>query len=325
MKSDQLTIRRARPEDRHAVLELLAASLGWACDETFASFFAWKHEQNPFGPSPAWVATDGDRIAGFRTFLQWRFEHPDGRVRRAVRAVDTATAPDYQGRGVFRQLTLQAVAELTDDGFDFVFNTPNDKSRPGYLKMGWVQAGRVAVEARIAGLRSARRMLGARVAADRWSIPVDAGVPAADGFRDPALTVALSPNADGSKLRTEQTIAFLQWRYAYDRFHYRLLPVADDPAAGFVVFRVRRRGTATEATVCEIVCGAGTPRISKILRTVLKTTNADYAIVARRSPLRDRVAPMPGQGPILTLRPLAEKTVPDLDDLALSLGDVEAL
>src|SRR5262249_20381845 len=129
----ELTIRRAGPEDESAVLELLAASLGWKRDETFETFFAWKHERNPFGPSPAWVAVDAGRVVGFRTFLQWQFEHPDGRPRRAVRAVDTATAPDYQGRGVFRRLTLHAVDELREDGIDFVFNTPNAKSRPGYL------------------------------------------------------------------------------------------------------------------------------------------------------------------------------------------------
>jgi GNAT superfamily N-acetyltransferase len=245
VSTHQLVIRRAEPEDRAAVLALLSASLGWACDETFAAFFEWKHEANPFGRSPAWVACDGERVVGFRTFLQWGFEHPDGHVRRAVRAVDTATAPDYQGRGVFRQLTLDAVDALKSDGVHFIFNTPNDKSRPGYLKMGWVQAGRIPVEVSIAGLASARRMLGARVAADRWSIPVDAGVPVADGLRDPGFATALLAQPRVSTLRTQRTLPFLQWRYAYDRFHYRLLPVADDHAAGFVVFRVRRRGTAT--------------------------------------------------------------------------------
>ncbi len=36
-----------------------------------------------------------------------------------------------------------AVDELTTDGVDAIVNTPNDKSRPGYLEMGWPEVGRV--------------------------------------------------------------------------------------------------------------------------------------------------------------------------------------
>ena len=105
--------RRTTAADQPAVLALLADSLGWDRDPAFADFFEWKHLQNPFGPSPAWVAVHEGAIVGFRTFLRWQFDHPDGRVRQAVRAVDTATAPEFQGRGIFRQLTMAAVEELT--------------------------------------------------------------------------------------------------------------------------------------------------------------------------------------------------------------------
>ena len=325
MTHGELTIRRAHPDDEPAVLELLAASLGWKRDARFASFFKWKHERNPFGPSPAWVAVDARRVVGFRTFLQWQFEHPDGRTRRAVRAVDTATAPDYQGRGVFRRLTLHALDELRDDGIDFVFNTPNDKSRPGYLKMGWMQLGRVGVAAHIAGLHGVRRMVRARVPADRWSIPVDIGVPVGDLLRDPAVAAVLACGPPGATMRTKRTVPFLEWRYGYDRFHYRALAAGGNPAAGFAVFRVRRRGGATEATVCELVPGNGTTRVRDLLRAVTRATGADYAIVAGRTPMRDRVAPLPHQGPILTYRPLADDGAVRLDDFRLSLGDVEAL
>jgi len=76
-------------------------------------------------------------------FLRWMFLRPEGGVATAVRAVDTATLPAAQGRGVFTRLTTTAVDELREQGVDFVFNTPNDRSRPGYLKMGWQVVGRV--------------------------------------------------------------------------------------------------------------------------------------------------------------------------------------
>src|SRR4051812_44475935 len=70
---DELELRGARADDNPQVLELLVASLGWVPDEAYASYFAWKHS-GPFGASPSWVAVDGDRIAGFRTFMRWEFE-----------------------------------------------------------------------------------------------------------------------------------------------------------------------------------------------------------------------------------------------------------
>ena len=129
-------MRRADDSDRPSVLDLLAGSLGWDRDQKFAELFAWKHVRNPFGPSAAWVAVEHEAVVGFRTFLRWQFEHPDGRTRRAVRAVDAATSPAHRRQGIFRRLTLTAVDELIAEGVDFVFNTPNANSRPGYLRMG---------------------------------------------------------------------------------------------------------------------------------------------------------------------------------------------
>ena len=45
------------------------------------------------------------------------------------------------GRGVFRALTMHALDELHARGVSFVFNTPNDQSRPGYMNMGWRPVG----------------------------------------------------------------------------------------------------------------------------------------------------------------------------------------
>ena len=79
---------------------------------------------------------------GFRTLMRWEFLDGE-RVVRAVRAVDTATHPDYQGRSIFTRLTLHALDELVAEGVEFVFNTPNEQSRPGYLKMGWQVVGQL--------------------------------------------------------------------------------------------------------------------------------------------------------------------------------------
>jgi hypothetical protein len=56
------TIRPADPDDRPGIIRLAVRALGWRGDERDEAFFAWKHDDNPFGPSPAWVATDAAQI-----------------------------------------------------------------------------------------------------------------------------------------------------------------------------------------------------------------------------------------------------------------------
>ena len=107
---DGIVTRRASRDDFPAVLELLRRALGWVDDD--ARFLEWKHLQNPFGESPMWVALAGARVVGFRAFLRWELVGPDGRVRHAARAVDTATDPDFEGRGIFTRLTLEALDAL---------------------------------------------------------------------------------------------------------------------------------------------------------------------------------------------------------------------
>jgi len=172
-----LTIRRATAADRPEILALLAASLGRdGTDARYEALFAWKHELNAFGRSPTWLACDGDRVAGIRVLMPWEFRRGELTIR-AVRAVDTATHPDYQGRGIFTRLTLHAIEELRAEGVDFVFNTPNDQSRPGYLKMGWQVVGQIPVAVRVRNPLAARRMVAARVPAGKWSLDTAAGVP----------------------------------------------------------------------------------------------------------------------------------------------------
>lgn len=325
--ASEIVVRSATDADRPAVLELLADSLGWERDASFAEFFEWKHIQNPFGASPAWVALDGEAVVGFRTFLQWRFEHPDGRTRRAVRAVDTATSPAHQGRGIFRRLTLTAVEQLQAGGFDFVFNTPNANSRPGYLRMGWSTVGRVPIVARVGGLASALRMRASRAPAERWPVETAAGAPASEVLADPRVGDLLDAAGPPTRLRTARTPAYLRWRYGLAALGYRAITLDGDPAAGLAVFRVRRRGAATEAGVSDLLVPLGAAATARrLLRLVARETGADYAIRVGRPLPRAGFIPFPRQGPILTWRPLADSSPPPrLADLDLSLGDVELL
>ena len=300
------------------MLALLGASLGWRPDDLHARLFAWKHRENPFGVSPAWVATVDDEIVGFRTFLRWEFV-VDGEPVRAVRAVDTATHPDHRGRGVFAGLTAHALDALRDDGVAFVFNTPNDQSRPGYLKMGWRPVRRLAVLARPGSVGALGRIARARTAADKWSLPRRAvcrpprpSAPAARRSlpapaRHPACTAPIGRLPDVAvRLRAARLPRREQRR---SRSRHRRVPTAPTWPGGRGC-RVRGAGQDPGET-------------RRLLGRVLRESGADYAVRVGDHLPRARFMPLPGRGPILVCRQLSPSPAPPPEAWHLGLGDVE--
>jgi predicted N-acetyltransferase YhbS len=313
VNADALMIRPAASGDRPSIIRVAVRALGWRGDERDRAFFAWKHDDNPFGPSPAWVATERGEIVGFRTFLCWEFARGAERLRM-VRAVDTASDPDHQGKGLFRRLTLSAVAELSAAGYDAVFNTPNMLSRPGYLKMGWTELGRPALGARPRGPLGALRMARSREPAEKWSEPAMVGQPAVDALRGSGLDTLLATLPAPTGWGTPRMAAYLRWRYGFEPLHYRALEVRD----GLAVFRVRRRGPSREVALCEwLAPGPDRRALGRLVDAA-----GDYAVACGLGAAHGLMS-LPRLGPVVTWRPLARPDVPALGDLAFRLGDLE--
>lgn len=330
-----MAIRPYREADEVGVLELLEASLGgspsggWAPD-----FFRWKHLANPFGKSLLLVAEQGGRIIGLRAFLRWRFRAGTRNVE-AVRAVDTATHPDFQGRGVFSQLTRQALDVLREE-VDLVFNTPNEKSLQGYLKMGWSVVGRIPISIRVRRpMRLARHFRSLAAPAVPGGVALDAA-PASQVLRDhPALEALLA--GDGTRedrLNTERDPRYLRWRYGEAPLDYRAVEERQgDQLLGAAIFRVRRRGVLLETAVGELLAAPGDGRTARrLLRQVIAAAPADYVTgVFPGGSLSARAAHSSGflrapKGVTFVVNPLRSGVRPDPADLrswALSLGDVE--
>lgn len=316
-RDDSLEIREANAADVPAVLSLLRSAMDRGGDDRFERLFRWKHLDNVFGISPAWVATDGDAVVAARYLMRWEWRHGGDRLR-AVRAVDTATDPGYQGRGLFTRLTRHALSELAS-GTDFVFNTPNDQSRPGYLKMGWVVVGRLRpsiVPCSVAGLGRALR---ARVPAAHWSLESRAGVSAAEALADTAtIDGLLEASPATGHLETARDVEFLRWRYAAGPLTYRVVRTADAMA----IVRVRARGRAREGVLADVLAPDTRAR-AHVIRAVRRQLDADY-LLGFGLGWRDRAVPLAGQGPVLTHRALgAGEDAPPLRSWAVTLGDIE--
>ncbi|MEQ8840690.1 MAG: GNAT family N-acetyltransferase [Acidimicrobiales bacterium] len=310
------TVRRATIDDIPAAIEVATAALGWTPGEPHEAFFRWKHLENPAGASPMWLAIDDGAAVGFRTMLRWTFHDEAGELRPAARAVDTATHPDHERRGIFRALTTEAVDDLTSEGVAFVFNTPNDNSRPGYLRMGWRDVGRIPTRVAVAGPRSLPRLARARTAARKWSEPCPAGTPVEQAIDDLVALERATPRPPA--LTTVRSRDHLLWRYGFEPLHYRVLRT--DAAAAVV--RLRRRGPALEAVLAEIFSpDAASTR--HLLRAVRRQLPADHLLTLAATPHPAPWLPtLPRLGPRLTVRDLAAAG-PDRDRFRFSLGDIE--
>ena len=313
---DEIEIRPATAEDRPAMLELCRASLGWGDDPRFDELFAWKHDRNVFGPSYMWVAEMDGRVVGLRAFMRWEFVR-GGEVLRAVRAVDTATHPDVQGRGLFTAMTLHAVDEVRADGVDFVFNTPNDASRPGYLKMGWHHVGRLPAAIRPIGARGAITAARARVPASHWPIEWDGGVPiedVADAWGDEAPA-----SDDPRRIRTRRGPEFAMWRFGSPLLGYRAIEVD----GGRLVARLRARGDAKEL----VVLGGTGLDDAQLDRAAVDAAGDAGATHALRLGTGNRHGwiPVPNLGPILTWRGVNAQAMPPLSNWSVTMADIELL
>jgi hypothetical protein len=239
--------------------------------------------------------------------------------------VDTATDPAFQGRGIFSRLTLHGIDELRAEGVGLIFNTPNAKSLPGYLKMGWEVVGRPAVCVMPTGISSLWQLAGARTAASRNPIAIGVGERPDEVFADVDAVARLFARIAGhSGLATLRTPEYLRWRYGFEPLHYRVVLHTSSPDDGLAVFHLRRRGRAIEATIGDVITPAATPWVEhELMRKIARLTGADYLLRIDHRRWMRGFLPVPKNGPVLTFRSIDGRKIPTLSDLSLTMGDVE--
>ena len=307
-----MKLRPTTPADRPAIIDLLQRSMGETSTEKSEAYWSWKHEENPFGPSPVLVAEADDRLVGVRAFMRWTWSR-GGEEYRALRAVDTATDPDYRGRGIFKRLTLQLVEDCKGAGDDFIFNTPNEKSAPGYLKMGWRELGRLPVSLRpLRPLRLALSLAG-------LSGPTSAPAPSAS-----TADLELYPTIDHRQRGwyTPRSTEFLHWRYAR-------CPVVDYAATGeegryLVIYYFKQQQWGREMRVVDrIVADGNEAACRRAIGHLARRAGAVLISEAPRSGRRSWSAITLAKGPLLTFRPLNYDRPPGVTDWSYNLGDME--
>lgn len=297
--------------------------------------FRWKHLDGHFGASGGAVALHDGQVVGFRLLMPWRWR-AGAQVHHSLRAVDAAVVQQHQGRGLMRLLTDIAIRSLAGPS-DLVMSTPNPRSRAGHLKMGWSQVGTVPVAIR--PRRPLRFALGVRRVRDgSTGTPIDCHLaPADEAFAAPEAVAGLLEhvaNGDG-RLTTDRSAEYLRWRYAHAAdLDYRHVAVhRGGELVGLAFARPRWRGSLAELTVSEVLVPRGDRTTARaLLRELGRGSGCDHLATVTGLDrdlsgafIRSGFVAPPGQGIVVTARPLVDATPDPADPAswAFSLGDLE--
>lgn len=315
-----MVIRKSTLEDIPAIVALLKRSLGEQSSPKTIDYWNWKHVNNPFGASPVLVAEENGQLIGVRAMLQWQWQIGELNFS-TLRAVDTATDPLHQGKGIFSLLTKQMIQDALESGKKFIFNTPNEKSKPGYIKMGWMEAGKLPVGLALyfpTIFSNTTYALGESKVYDIQKLEV-----LCSKWND---TMALS-----GKVFTPKSPEYLHWRYTENPIiKYQVICTENI----YMAFYIKNRKLCKELRISELLYTGKIKEVKKIIKKLLqqqvnihKTYFVSFSPL--NTPLIKQMFKFSGEyGPIFTLRSVnvsnpEKEFISNLDNWNYFLGDLE--
>lgn len=307
-----MIIRKGNDNDLHEIISLLKISLGEELIPKNTAFWNWKHRHNPFGESPVLVAELDNRIIGVRAFIKWEYIQ-NGHIIPAQRAVDTAVHPDFQGKGIFSQLTRQLLEKSKLDGAKLIFNTPNKKSINGYFKLGWERWARLPV--RFKPIFSTGNQTS----------------PEKDYFWEKAsafINQLEKQKLEGSGVQTHLAKGYLNWRYRDCPFvSYKLI---SDYSSYLLIYRLKESKWGKELRICDLFT-LGNPDTKSLSLGIKEVESWEKPRFVTFSGLQSieflpnnwKFMPPIPMGPVITLKQINPQLQPVNLPWSWSLGDLE--
>ncbi|MFZ5661286.1 MAG: GNAT family N-acetyltransferase [Pseudomonadota bacterium] len=97
------------------------------------AYLRWLYTENPAGSVIGFNARVGGRLAAHYVCVPVSLEL-DGQRTRALLSLNTATHPDFQGRGLFTRLAEQTYQAGAREGARLVYGVANANSTPGFIR-----------------------------------------------------------------------------------------------------------------------------------------------------------------------------------------------
>ena len=309
-----MKIREANKNDISGILKVLKASLGEQSSKKTIEVWNYKHVKNPFGPSLVLIAEENDEIIGVRAFMRWEWQQGKN-VYSALRAVDTATHPDHQGKGIFKKLTLKAleIAKINND--DFVFNTPNSQSKPGYIKMGWKEVSKLNV--RLVPVNPIYWKRKSHLNEVNYSV---------ENFRKLNLDNWNEQLKELTKIFVPKNEEYLKWRYYNNPMQSYMIASTNEY---FIAGYVKKHTKFRELRISELIFNSGVKK--KVIEKIENWAKGEgVQVISIQFPFREKFSFLDFSGsfgPVLTFKKINSDIDEDLflqlENWGYSLGDLE--
>ena len=112
-----------------------------------AAYLRWLYVDNPDGLVVGFDAFSGERLAAHYACIPVHL-NLFGQACKGLLSLNTATHPDYQGKGLFTKLASRTYDFAAENGFQGVYGIANANSTPGFVKkLGFTLIG--PLEARL--------------------------------------------------------------------------------------------------------------------------------------------------------------------------------
>jgi GNAT superfamily N-acetyltransferase len=135
MAQEQLKFSQVRTDDGslEAYSSLLRTTFPHAAARFSDRYLDWLYRRNPEGAIVGFDAWDGGRLAAHYVCMPIAAS-VGGREVRALLSLNTATHPEYQGRGLFTKLANRTYADAGGAAYAAVVGVANANSTPGFIK-----------------------------------------------------------------------------------------------------------------------------------------------------------------------------------------------
>lgn len=308
-----MQIREATENDIPEILNVLKASLGETSSQKTEKVWRYKHIDNPFGKSLVLVAEEDNKLIGVRAFMRWKWQKGE-QVYSTFRAVDTATHPNHQGKGIFKKLTLRALEIAKEQGDHFVFNTPNSKSKPGYLKMGWKEVNKLKIQLRpLNPLKTVKNQFEYKIIGEKSA-------------SEKVMNSFFEKQKGINRLFTPKNINYLLWRYVNNPLqNYSVIFDREYFVAGYV----KKRNRFEEFRVSEAIFSeAGEKEAKAAMLKMANTSGANILSLSPNTGINLKTGVTGNFGPVLTFKNINLGVKEEQELLALSswnyrLGELE--
>jgi GNAT superfamily N-acetyltransferase len=135
---NEILTRRFRDTDWPAVVSTLDAAYGTS--EARPAVYEHWNLRCPVAESGFVVAELEGRVVGVQPMLIHDWAVGGMAVRGGV-LTGVVVDPGFRRRGVFSALVRASEAEAWSRGAEFIVTMPNDRSHPGFLRLGWTDLG----------------------------------------------------------------------------------------------------------------------------------------------------------------------------------------